>query len=140
MRFVFDDVRLVTPERYGRFDVVVAMGVLYHLPDPHVLRGQPRPPRGRGVPVHALRQRQAPPALARGRAGHALGAASAASRTTNTACPIPFPAWRNQSFWLRQDDLLEMCRRAGFTRVEVMAQDDDPQRESSSWIELLLRK
>ena len=138
VRFVFDDVRQVTPERYGSFDVVVAMGVLYHLPDPHVLVANlarladvvymsthyANDKHPRHSPDGEL---DTPWGRFRGKPYHEYGLSD------------PLSGLENQSFWLRQDDLLEMCRRAGFTQVEVMAQDDDPQ-ESSSWIELLLRK
>lgn len=36
--FIQDDVRLVTPERLGRFDVVYVLGLLYHLDAPDVFR------------------------------------------------------------------------------------------------------
>jgi SAM-dependent methyltransferase len=37
VEFVHDDVRRVRAEQYGRFDVVLCLGILYHLPAPDVV-------------------------------------------------------------------------------------------------------
>ena len=38
LEFHQDDVRNLSEERYGRFDVVLCLGILYHLNPPHVFR------------------------------------------------------------------------------------------------------
>jgi SAM-dependent methyltransferase len=140
VRFVLDDVRHVTPERYGRFDVVVAMGVLYHLPDPHVLLANlPRLADVVYLSTHYANERHpqhspeatldTPWGTVRGRRYREYGLAD------------PLSGLEQHSFWLRASDLLDLCRRAGFTDVKEMARDDgaDPT-GTPSWIELALRK
>ena len=36
LKFYTDDVRNVTPEKYGHFDIVVCSGIVYHLDEPDV--------------------------------------------------------------------------------------------------------
>lgn len=138
VRFHLDDVRHVTPERYGRFDVVVAMGVLYHLPDPHVLLANlPRLADTVFLNTHYSNQK------------HPLNSPEAdlatpwgafrGKRYTEYGLADPLSGLEQHSFWFRRDDLLGACRLAGFSGVKVVAEDDDPA-ETSSWIELLLTR
>jgi GT2 family glycosyltransferase/SAM-dependent methyltransferase len=139
VRFAFDDVRQVTPARYGRFDVVVSMGVLYHLPDPHVLlanlaeltdvvylsthyANDRHPENGPQAELDTPLGRR------RGRLYQEYGLAD------------PLSGLDQHSFWPYETDLLEMCRASGFVNVKVMARDDAPEGGTASWIELALRK
>jgi hypothetical protein len=140
VRFALDDVRQVTPERYGRFDVVVSMGVLYHLPDPHVLVANlARLGDVVYLTTHYANERHpqhGPPAkletpwgLFRGRRYQEYGVEDTLS------------GLNEHSIWLYADDLLEMFRRAGFGDIKVIAQDDNTSPDGPpSSIVLLLRK
>jgi SAM-dependent methyltransferase/uncharacterized protein YbaR (Trm112 family) len=138
VRFRLDDVRQVTPERYGTFDVVVAMGVLYHLPDPHALLANlPRLADTVYLSTHYANDKHpqhSPEAHLETPWGRFRG-----KRYNEYGLADPLSGLEEHSFWLRQDDLLEMCRRAGFSTVKIVAQDDDP-KDTSSWIELLLKR
>jgi GT2 family glycosyltransferase len=139
VRFAFDDVRQVSPERYGRFDVAVSMGVLYHLPDPHVLLANlaaltdvvylSTHYANDRYPEHGPESElETPAGRRRGRIYREYGLAD------------PLSGLDQHSFWPYEDDLREMCRAAGFANIKVMARDDAPAGGTASWIELALRK
>ena len=140
VRFALDDVRQVTPERYGLFDVLVTMGVLYHLRDPHVLVGN-LARLGDVVylttayatsrhPQHSPEaQLETPWGVFRGR------------RYSEYGLQDPLSGLNEYSIWLYGDDLIEMFRRAGFGTVKVMHQDDNTDTGARpSTIDVLLRK
>jgi GT2 family glycosyltransferase len=139
VRFAFDDVRHVTLERYGRFDAAVSMGVLYHLPDPHVLLGHlaeltdvvylSTHYANDRYPEHGPEaELKTPHGRRRGRLYQEYGLAD------------PLSGLDPRSFWPYETELLDMCRAAGFADIKVMARDDAPAGGTASWIELALRK
>ncbi len=138
VRFRLDDVRKVSIERYGRFDLVVAMGVLYHLPDPHVLLSNLRALSDDVyLNTHYANDRHprnspeaellTPWGRHRGRRYHEYGLAD------------PLSGLDEASFWPYFDDLLSMCGSAGFGDCKIMARDDDPAENTSSWVEIRMR-
>jgi 2-polyprenyl-3-methyl-5-hydroxy-6-metoxy-1,4-benzoquinol methylase/uncharacterized protein YbaR (Trm112 family) len=140
VQFRLDDARQVTWERYGHFDIAVVMGVLYHLRDPHVLLANlPALADVVYLNTHYANDRhpQNSPAMElltswgsfHGKRYHEYGLVD------------PLSGLDEYSFWPYLDDLLAMCRKAGFARIKVVAQEDglDPA-GAPSWIELLLEK
>ncbi len=140
VKFFLDDARCVTADKYGHFDITVVMGVLYHLPDPHVLLAN--------LPIlsdvvylntHYANDRHpqhSPAAELFTPWGSFYG-----KRYHEYGLVDPLSGLDEHSFWPYLDDLLTMCRRAGFLHVKIIAQDDglDPT-GTPSWIELLLGK
>lgn len=135
LRFELSDVKALTPERHGRFDIVLCLGLLYHLDDPATflaLLGRELTPERA---VMFLDTHIAPPddvALA-GFEGHSALSPLVTTRHEghdyagrwyheyDGAAPVPDEAWTSvsnpRSFWPTEAALITMLVRGGFSGV-----------------------
>ena len=121
-RFVQDDVRNLSPEKYGIFDVVICSGILYHLPAADAL--------GLLKAIHrccsgilildtfvSLSGREAVDLHGGLRRGHQYGEHDSGE----TKQQVERKAWasldNNASFWFTEASLLNMMQATGFTTL-----------------------
>lgn len=147
LSFVKDDAMKVTKKKYGTFDVVVALGLLYHLDDPftflenisklctgfllldtHVaLRGQPTSSGGWKPPVSPLTEFKFRNKTYAGRLYREFDpdATQLAKELSVTA------SLKNEhSAWLTEDSLVALLRDVGFEQVSKFV---FPERDNAWW-------
>ena len=138
-RFCFDDARRVTRQTYGEFDVVFCLGVLYHLPDPDTLLAN----LAELAPVVLVSTHYADEAQPSGDApnlaietrwGPFYGRRYDEGGLTDPLSGVD--AW---SFWPFRDELLRLCRDAGFESATVIYDRPDESTAGRPLINLVLR-
>jgi hypothetical protein len=124
--FALDDVRNVTLERYGRFDVALVAGILYHLDNPAAVLGNV----GRMVDTVVVATHVAgdtsPSADAPEVEIEMEGRKYSGRPYSEGSLTDPHSGLQPMSFWPYEPDLLEMIRDAGFDRIDIL---DRPRRE-----------
>jgi hypothetical protein len=121
--FVLDNVKSVTRDKYGTYDVAFVAGVLYHLDEPHLVLRELGNVADRLVLSTHYADDESPSRNAeikeirhdgtryRGRLfGEGLG---------------PCAGLQSDSFWPYKDDLLKMVQDAGYTDIEVVRDSTD---------------
>jgi hypothetical protein len=124
--FVLDDVRNVTLDRYGTFDVALVAGILYHLRDPEVvLANLARMAETIIVATHVAGE-TSPSAHAPEIEVEMHGRKYRGKEYREGGLADPHSGLESASFWPYEADLLDMIRDSGFGRVVVL---DRPRRE-----------
>lgn len=135
LRFELSDVKALTAERHGRFDIVLCLGLLYHLDDPAAFLAQLGRELTNGHAVMFLDTHIAPPddaALAGFDGRQALSPVVTLAHEGHdyagrwyheydSSAPVPDEAWTSvsnpRSFWPTEAALVTMLIRGGFTTV-----------------------
>ncbi len=122
VEFVTDDVRNLSENKYGRFDVVLCSGILYHLPGAEgckfIRTIADVCSRLAIIDTHvALQEKSSFPWAGRTYHGMAYGEHSTkdtvAAKISRTCASLD----NNESFWLTQPSLLNLLRDVGFSSV-----------------------
>jgi hypothetical protein len=122
-KFFLDDVRNISVEKYGRFDIALIAGVLYHLDDPHVLMKQLSEVTDTLVISTHYADATSPSPRAEIRSlatdfGTYRGKTFREGRLNN-----PNAGLQSESFWPFEEDLLRMCKDLGYKEVTVIARN-----------------
>ena len=121
-RFVQDDVRNLSPETYGMFDVVVCSGLLYHLPAPDalgLLQAMHRCCSGLLIvdTFVSLSGRQAVELDGSVRRGHDYGEHDPRETKQQRERKLWASLDNDVSFWFTEASLLNMMQKVGFTTL-----------------------
>ncbi|HEX9756698.1 MAG TPA: class I SAM-dependent methyltransferase [Nitrospiria bacterium] len=125
-KFYLDDVRKISQEKYGTFDMALVAGILYHLDDPHLL-------------LNRLSQMTDVLLLAT----HYADEASPFPTAQVIELSTEFGTYRGKvysegaqvninsglqptSFWPFENDLLQMCKDIGFKDITVLKKNPIP--------------
>lgn len=114
-RYVLDDVRNLSPEKYGYFDVTLCLGILYHLEPTDAINL-----------LRAMRSVTTEFAIVDTHVGSALDKATVDGRAYegswySEGVPGPWSSMGNDhSFWFSAPSLQEACRDAGWSNVQVL--------------------
>lgn len=127
VRFFLDDVRNISKEKYGSFDVALVAGILYHLNNPHVL-------------LHRL-SRMTDVLLV---ATHYADETSSKWKNSLMKLETEYGTYHGKvysegtqlnlnsglqptSFWPFKEDLFRMCRDIGFHKIDVIKNNPRPE-------------
>lgn len=119
-RFYLDDVRNISSKKYGKYDVALVAGILYHLNDPHIL-------------IKKLSEMTDTLVISTHYADETSPSRKAQVRTISTE----FGTYRgkifqegtidhanrglqSESFWPFEEDVIRMCKSIGYKKVNVI--------------------
>ncbi len=127
--FVFDDIANVTPAVYGRFDVALASGVLYHLADPlRVIRQL-----FELAPVVMIWTHIATEHYPRGRTATLMDGDRPFRGKWYREPKSLLAGLDRKSFWPYLPDLRRMFTDAGFRRIDELAVDENHS-QGAAWL------
>lgn len=125
-KFVLDDVRRISLEKYGKFDIAVVLGLLYHLDKPNELL------QSLGTMVNTLilsthySDSDSPYPDALQLEIESKNGIYKGRKYIEDPDFDPNAGLENYSFWPYETDLLKMCEDAGFNRLEILAKNPNP--------------
>ena len=124
--FILDDIRNLTAEKYGSFDIVFVAGILYHLDSPHLLLHTLGEMTNTLVISTHYADGTSPTPLAeelilKGTLGSYKGKAFTEAPLDN-----PNAGLQSKSFWPYEDDLLKMISDSGFINISVIKKNPIP--------------
>jgi hypothetical protein len=124
--YYYDDARNISSEKYGRFDIAVVLGLLYHLEDPQILLIK----LGEIADTLVLATHYADVVSPYPNAKEiAITSGSNVYKGriyTEDPGFDPNAGLQNYSVWPYESDLITMCKDSGFLNVKVIARNPDP--------------
>ena len=116
--FLLGDIRDVTRDTHGKFDVAIASGVLYHLPDPdrlleHLVEIAPLT-----LLWTHVADEEHPEKAPEGKLDSQYGTFRGKVLAEDTAHPLS--ATDRDTIWLYRQDLLNLARSAGFGECRIL--------------------
>lgn len=121
--FFLDDVRNISVQKYGRFDISLVAGILYHLNDPHILMKKLSEVTDTLVISTHYADATSPSRKAEIRSVSTDFGTYRGKIFREGSLSDPNSGLQSESFWPFEEDLVRMCKDVGYKEVMVIAKN-----------------
>jgi hypothetical protein len=125
-RFYLDNVMNISKEKYGSFDIAVILGLLYHLDRPDILLKRLSEMADVLIISTHYADSTSPYPNAEKKIIKSQNGEYAGRLYVEDPHSDPNAGLQFKSFWPYENDLKQMCIDSGFTNIEVLARNPEP--------------
>lgn len=119
-KYYLDDCRNVSVDRYGKFDIALVAGVLYHLDNPHIMFKKLSNVADTLVVATHYADTNSPSTSAEHREIVTSEGSYRGKIYKEGTIEDPNSGLQSESFWPYEEDLIRMCKNAEYKNIEIV--------------------